>query len=90
MASGTLGDNPAACAPRDRCGVGRHGCRPHLCLRVRFQGEQTVPENLRLYWLSGLGAAKDFDLMYVAGLRSVGIGARLNRNDAVGEKRNHR
>ena len=50
----------------------------HLCLRVRFQGEQTVPANLGLYWLSGLGAGKDFDLMYVAGLRSIGIGARLN------------
>jgi hypothetical protein len=49
-----------------------------LCLRVRFQAEQTMPAEPRHIWLSGVGARKDFDLMYVAGLRSVGIGARLN------------
>jgi dienelactone hydrolase len=48
-----------------------------ICLRVRFMGEPARPANPRLVWRTGVGGREDFDRLYVAALRSVGIAARL-------------
>jgi len=53
-----------------------------LCLRTRFIPESHHTKDPRLIWETGVGSRDDFDLIYLAALRSVGIPARRKTDGA--------